>query len=183
MFGDPVTNPKDWEVEELGNILDFRTGKLDSNAAVENGKYPFFTCSRVPFAIDEYAFDCEALLLAGNNANADYWVKYYKGKFNAYQRTYVLNLKNRRVSYFYVQRALDLRLNELKRSSRGTNTKYLTLTILKPIKIQIPSIELQKEYEAFCKSQEKQAARLNAAFEEADNLFNSLLQRAFRGEL
>ena len=183
MFGDPVTNPKGWEVESLGDLVEFRTGKLDSNAAVENGRYPFFTCSRVPFSIDEYAFDCEALLLAGNNASADYWVKHYKGKFNAYQRTYILNLKNERISYFYMQKALDLRLNELKQSSRGTNTKYLTLTILKPIKIQLPNIEVQDKYEAFCRSQETQRGRLTQAFEQSENLFNSLLQRAFRGEL
>ena len=183
MFGDPVTNPKGWEVESLGDLVEFRTGKLDSNAAVENGRYPFFTCSRVPFSIDEYAFDCEALLLAGNNASADYWVKHYKGKFNAYQRTYILNLKNERISYFYMQKALDLRLNELKQSSRGTNTKYLTLTILKPIKIQLPNIEVQDKYEAFCRSQETQRGRLTQAFEQSENLFNSLLQKAFRGEL
>ncbi len=45
------------------------------------------------FRIDRYAFDQEALLLAGNNAAGKYDVKYYKGKFNAYQRTYVLGLK------------------------------------------------------------------------------------------
>ena len=38
-------------------------------------------------------FDQEALLLAGNNAAGKYDVKYYKGKFNAYQRTYVLGLE------------------------------------------------------------------------------------------
>jgi len=92
MFGDPVTNPMGLPKETLKSAFEFNTGKLDSNAAVEGGKYPFFTCARETFAIDDYAFDCEALLLAGNNANADYSVKHYKGKFNAYQRTYVITV-------------------------------------------------------------------------------------------
>ncbi|MEM8642260.1 MAG: restriction endonuclease subunit S [Cyanobacteria bacterium P01_G01_bin.54] len=183
MFGDPVTNPKGWDLKELGDILDFKTGKLDSNAAIEGGVYPFFTCSRVPFQIDSYAFDCEALLLAGNNANADYWVKHYSGKFNAYQRTYVLTTKNQDHSYTYFQKTLELRLNELKRSSKGTNTKYLTLAILKPIKVQIPPLSLQEKYEEFCQKIYSQVNQADKALNESENLFNSLLKRAFRGEL
>jgi type I restriction enzyme S subunit len=60
---------------------------------VENGEYPFFTCSRKIFSINKYAFDCKAVLLAGNNASGDFNVKYYEGKFNAYQRTYVITIK------------------------------------------------------------------------------------------
>jgi hypothetical protein len=48
----------------LGDLVDIRTGKLDANAAVENGQYPFFTCSRETFAINKFAFDCEALAKA-----------------------------------------------------------------------------------------------------------------------
>src|SRR5690606_26261388 len=63
---------------DLGSLVDIKTGKLNSNAAVENGKYPFFTCSREVYAIDNYAFDLEAILLAGNNASGDFNVKHYK---------------------------------------------------------------------------------------------------------
>jgi type I restriction enzyme S subunit len=59
----------------LGDLVDIKTGKLDANAAVEGGQYPFFTCSREIYAIDKYAFDCEAILLAGNNAVGDFNVK------------------------------------------------------------------------------------------------------------
>ena len=92
LFGDPVSNPRKWPQEYLDTFFHFTTGKLDSNAAVASGQYPFFTCSRENLRIDTFAFDCEALLLAGNNASADYSVKHYKGKFNAYQRTYCLVL-------------------------------------------------------------------------------------------
>ena len=99
---------------------------MDSNAAVEGGKYPFFTCARETSAIDDYAFDCEALLLAGNNANADYSVKHYKGRFNAYQRTYVITINESALTYAYARLVLEYLLGDLKRFSKGTNTKYLT---------------------------------------------------------
>lgn len=118
MFGDPVTNPKGWPVETLGELIDFATGKLDSNAAEENGEYPFFTCSRTPSRINTYAFDCEALLLAGNNAAGQYWVKHYVGRFNAYQRTYVLRVKSGLCDYTYMKQVIQSRLLDLQRMSK-----------------------------------------------------------------
>ncbi len=83
-----LTPKDDWECKKLGDICSINTGKLDANAMVENGKYPFFTCSKEIFSIDKYSYDCEALLMTGNGDIGD--IKYYKGKFDAYQRTYVL---------------------------------------------------------------------------------------------
>ncbi|PTJ34077.1 restriction endonuclease subunit S, partial [Staphylococcus simulans] len=84
----------DWQTTTLGQLSDITTGSLDANAMVPNGKYKFFTCARETYQIDKYAFDTEALLISGNGANVGY-IHYYKGKFNAYQRTYVLdNIQN-----------------------------------------------------------------------------------------
>lgn len=94
------------------DVFDTTTGKLDSNAAVENGIYPFFTCSKEVLRIDKYAFEQKALLLAGNNAAGKYDVKYYNGKFNAYQRTYVLRLKEN-WSYRLFQYQLEDKLEYL----------------------------------------------------------------------
>ena len=79
----------DWEIKKLGNICKIQTGKLDANAKVENGEYPFFTCDSQPYRIDTFAFDEEAILISGNGSLVGH-INYYKGKFNAYQRTYVL---------------------------------------------------------------------------------------------
>ena len=73
----------------LSDVCKIDTGKLDANQMVTEGKYKFFTCSREDFYIDSYAFDCEAILISGNGDVG--FSKYYKGKFNAYQRTYVLH--------------------------------------------------------------------------------------------
>jgi type I restriction enzyme S subunit len=84
----------EFKVSKLGNLCIFKTGKLNSNKAVDGGVYPFFTCSQETFAINQYSFDQKAILLAGNNAAGKYSVKYYDGKFDAYQRTYVISIKN-----------------------------------------------------------------------------------------
>ena len=183
MFGDPVTNPMGLRRETLKSAFEFTTGKLDSNAAVEGGKYPFFTCARETSAIDDYAFDCEALLLAGNNANADYSVKHYKGRFNAYQRTYVITINESALTYAYARLVLEYLLGDLKRFSKGTNTKYLTMVILNRMPILVPPLDLQRRFAAVVESIEQQKARQRTHLAELDTLFASLQSRAFRGDL
>jgi len=146
MFGNPVTNPKGWGVIPWEGVFDTKTGKLDSNAAVEGGEYPFFTCAKDWLWIDKYAYDCEALLLAGNNAAGVYDVKHYKGKFNAYQRTYILQLKDANWSYPLFKYQLEDRLQYLQSQSKGTNTRYLTMGILNSLAFIVPPKELQDEF-------------------------------------
>jgi type I restriction enzyme S subunit len=183
LFGDPVANPMGLSKKTLETAFQFTTGKLDSNAANEGGEYPFFTCARETFAIDEYAFDCEALLLAGNNANADYSVKHYKGKFNAYQRTYVITVDETILTYEYARFALEYMLGDLKRFSKGTNTKYLTMVILNRMPILVPSLDEQRGFAAIVESVERQKAAQRTHLAELDALFAALQHRAFRGEL
>jgi type I restriction enzyme S subunit len=93
----------DTEKVLLGDFVNITTGKLDENAAVDGGQYPFFTCSRQIYAINKYSFECEAILLAGNNAVGDFNVKHYKGRFDAYQRTYVITVNNQnRILYRFL---------------------------------------------------------------------------------
>lgn len=183
MFGDPVRNPKNWAQENLGDFFHFRTGKLDSNAAVADGEYPFFTCAKEDFRIDKFAFDCEALLLAGNNANADYSVKHYKGKFNAYQRTYVITLKNAGNSYKYAAFVLENQLAELKRMSKGSSTKYLTMELLNRIRIPVPPQSLQSHFASRIAATHRIRLASTASLAELETLFASLQHRAFGGEL
>ena len=127
--------PEKWIVNDYETSLDFKTGKLNSNAADVNGLYPFFTCSSETFKTNTFSFDTEALLLAGNNASAIYPFKYFKGKFDAYQRTYVITPKSEIVSIYQAYFAVLSELDGFKGTSSGTATKFLTMKILNPLRI------------------------------------------------
>lgn len=133
----------EWKEVTLGEIAIFKTGKLNSNAAISNGEYPFFTCSPETLRINNYAFDQEAILLAGNNADGNFSIKYYKGKFNAYQRTYVITPIRGKVDVKFLYYALSLCLKQFKNMSQGTSTKFLTVTILNSFSVLLPSISDQ----------------------------------------
>lgn len=182
MFGDPVRNEKGWELKSWDKIFNTTTGKLNSNAMDANGKYPFFTCAKEVFRIDNYSYDCEALLLAGNNASADYDVKYYKGKFDAYQRTYILTLKEYN-NYLYFKEVLENYLLEMKQISKGTNTRYLTLKLLNTFNLPVPPISLQNEFEDKVETIEKQKELLNQSLELLEENYKSIMDKAFKGQL
>lgn len=147
-------NDKDYPVMKWDEVFNTTTGKLDSNCAVDNGRYPFFTCSKEVLRIDDYSFNQKALLLAGNNAAGKYDVKFYEGKFNAYQRTYVLDLKID-ASYQLFKYQLEDKLGYLQQQSLGGLTKYLTLKILQSLTFIIPSMDKQKEFDMFVKEVDK----------------------------
>ncbi|MCW8335754.1 restriction endonuclease subunit S [Vibrio paucivorans] len=183
MFGDPLDPNSKVMTLPMTEVFNITTGKLNSNAAVEGGQYPFFTCAKEIFAIDDYAFEQEALLLAGNNAQADYDVKHFSGKFNAYQRTYVLTLKDKQQSYPFYKFALEYQLKNLKRFSKGSNTKYITMEIMERTMLPVPSNTLQHE---FVQKYSKKAELLKSYSLQANSLnsnFNSLSQKAFSGQL
>ena len=139
--------PKGWELEFYENVMDFKTGKLNSEAAVSNGKYPFFTCSNETFKTDTFSFDIEAVILAGNNASAIYPLKYFVGKFDAYQRTYVVTTKCDSLSNKQIFFTLKSELDNFKGISSGTATKFLTMNILNNLKIIIADKQTHDKFE------------------------------------
>lgn len=173
---------------QLGELVDIKTGKLNANAAAENGAYPFFTCSRETYSIDHYTFDCEAILLAGNNAVGDFNVKHYKGKFNAYQRTYIITVnKKNLILYRFLYFQLLKSLRELKSQSVGAGTKFLKLGMIQDLKISVPNMDDQQSILKILEEVSAETQRLEAIYKRKikalQELKQSILQRAFTGEL
>lgn len=126
---------------KLGSLVKVRTGKLDANAAVSGGCYPFFTCSKEVSEIDTYAYDCECVLVAGNG---DLNVKYYNGKFNAYQRTYIVERASSEINMRYLYHFLSCYVDVLRRQSIGGVIKYIKLGNLTEADIKLPDKETQE---------------------------------------
>jgi len=127
----------------LGNICEITTGKLDANAMEENGKYRFYTCAREYYFINRYEFDTEALLISGNGANVGY-IHHYKGKFNAYQRTYVL--MNIKIDIVFLKYFLESNLyKRINREKNSGNTPYITMPTLHDMPIAYPSLQEEQQ--------------------------------------
>lgn len=128
----------------LTSCCNIKTGKLDSNAAVSNGQYPYFTCAPEPLLIDHYAYDDNVILLAGNNASGNFHCRRFTGKFNAYQRTYVISAKpGYDIDYLFYN--IKLNLKHFRKISQGSQTKFLTMKMLNSF--TIPNIPFDEQVE------------------------------------
>ncbi len=171
-----------WEFINLGETCKkIKTGKLDANAMVENGKYRFYTCAKDYYFIDDYAFDTEALLVSGNGANVGY-VHYYKGKFNAYQRTYVLYDFTQNI--IFIKYILDLFLKtRIKEEVREGNTPYITMDTLTDMGIKIPAIKEQKAIAEILTTADEEIVGLEKKLEIIKNQKKFLLNNLITGTI
>jgi type I restriction enzyme S subunit len=177
---------KHWKNKKWDELFNTKTGKLNSNSMEENGEYPFFTCSKDIFRINKYAFDCEALLLAGNNAAGVYDVKYYNGKFNAYQRTYILTLVDKDNDYQFFKYCLEQKLKLMKYLSKGSNTRFLTIKILSTLNFLVPLKNEQERIINELKLKSEAIKKIHSYLYEQSSYINalpsSILRKAFNGE-
>jgi type I restriction enzyme S subunit len=142
-------NTGEWEPKLLGDLVkSFKTGKLDANAMVENGQYRFYTCAKNHYQIDRYAFEGEALLVAGNGAYLGY-IHHYIGKFNAYQRTYVL--QKFQANVVFLRCLLDRYLpSRIQFEKKDGNTPYIVLSTLTEMPLVIPQDPDEQQRIAAC---------------------------------
>jgi type I restriction enzyme S subunit len=176
--------PEGWQVVCLGKLASFQTGKLNSNAAKPNGIYPFFTCSQEIFRTDTYSFDTECVLLAGNNANGIFHIKYFKGKFDVYQRTYVIRSLNQNLATnYYLYFAIKAQLEHLKSISTGAATKFLTLTILNNLKITVSIPDIQDKFAKFISVAFSEIELLQAKNANLRQTRDLLLPKVISGEI
>lgn len=126
--------PEGWRKVGLSNIAPIITGKKDANFGTQDGNYLFFTCSQEPIKSSAYSFNCDAVILAGNG---DFNVKLYRGKFEAYQRTYVFSpfeADNLYLLYFAVVDSM----RQLFQGASGSTINFLTKRMLEEIQVYVP---------------------------------------------
>jgi len=172
---------EEWKKEKLGKICNITTGKLDANAMVKNGKYRFYTCAREYFHIDEYAFDKEVLLISGNGANVGY-IHYYNGKFNAYQRTYVLSEFSQNIIFlkYYLNKYLKKRI--ISEVNEG-NTPYIRLSTLSGMPLRLPSLQEQKAIATILSTADEEIRLLETQLSALQAQKKGLMQQLLTGKI
>ncbi|MBQ8387222.1 MAG: restriction endonuclease subunit S [Paludibacteraceae bacterium] len=134
-----------WETKRLADFFNVITGKKDANYSTKDGVYPFFTCSQDILKAPNYSFEGAAILLAGNG---DFNVKRYIGKFEAYQRTYVLiPFEKRYHSFLYL--LIKYHLQEITGGSRGSVIKFITKGNIADFTFTMPPYSIDEKLSLF----------------------------------
>ncbi len=129
--------PSDFEVKTLGELTQLKVGNKNANHSSNQGKYPFFTCSNNPLKCETYQFEGKHIIISGNG---NFYVTHYDGKFDAYQRTYVVNPNNPN-HYVLIYLFVKSYTNYLKLQSRGSIIKFITKSDIENIKIVLPNLK------------------------------------------
>jgi len=206
MFGDPVTNPKGWEHHKLESLCGVGSSKrVFVSELVESG-VPFYRGTEVgklgeglpifPKLFITESHYKEVKAHGGVPKIGDLLMPSIcpDGRIFRVINEQPFYFKDGRVLWIKVDRAkissvfLRYLLKELffanyHNIASGTTFAELKIVALKKIKILLPPLVLQNEFEKRIEALNKQKAQAQDSLAQAEDLFNSLLQRAFKGEL
>ena len=172
----------EWKTKTLENICkNIKTGKLNANAMEKDGQYRFYTCAKDYYKINTYAFDGEAILISGNGAHVGY-VHYYNGKFNAYQRTYVLMDFTENI--LFIKYYLDIHLKyKINIENNKGNIPYIVLNTIKDMEIKFPSLEEQEKIGGYLSLLDAEIDNLKKQKELIKEMKIGAMQKLLSGEV
>lgn len=168
-----------WKKQGLSEIAPILTGKKDANFGTEDGEYLFFTCAQEPIKAPSFSFDCDAVILAGNG---DFNVKLYRGKFEAYQRTYVFSPFDSGHLYL-LYHAVRENMRQLFQGASGSTIKFLTKRMLEDITVYIPDEQLLKKYNDNAEAIQRKIECLKDSINKATEARDRLLPKLMSGEI
>ncbi len=199
MFGDPVTNPKGWEICKIGKITDVKTGKTPSREDEENygGDIRWVKTTEVRELIiketEEFLtkkgasqvsiFPKNTILIAMYGQGATRGRTALLGLPCATNQACAAIMPSEKYAPFYLWTLLRLSYERLRELGRGGNQPNLNLSMVKNFLIPMPPLEKQIYFQNIVLNLQSQRQKMDLNLQYHDNLFNSLLQRAFRGEL
>lgn len=200
MFGDPVTNPKGWEVIKLGDLGNWKSGGTPSRKISEyfEGSIPWLSSGELEkmYVSESKEFISEAAIIetsaklveSGSILLGMYDTAALKSSINKIplscnQAIAFCKLDESKATNLFVYSIIQIAKNHYKRLQRGVRQKNLNLSMIKSIEILNPPITLQNQFAERVQAIEQQKAQAQESLAKAEDLFNSLLQRAFKGEL
>lgn len=200
MFGDPVTNPKGWDVVEFNDV-----GKLDRGKSKHR-----------PRNAPELLGGDYPLIQTGDVANSSGYIRTYRTTYSELglkqskmwpegtlcitiaaniAKTGILTFPacfpdsvvgfkpNKRTCTEYIQVWLSFLQKTLEEQAPMAAQKNINLSILRKLKVPLPPFELQLQFASSCRKHESMKMKFYENITESENLFASLQQRAFKGEL
>ena len=171
--------PEGWEKKKLGEITLIKTGKRDANFGTTDGIYPFFTCSQEAIKAPSYSFDTSAVILAGNG---DFNVKLYRGKFEAYQRTYVIEANN--IDFLFLAYfCISKNIIKLKTGASGSTIKFLTKGMIESLDIWKPSENIIDLFNKVIEPMQGQKESLQSQIRLLTEARDRLLPKLISGEI
>ena len=200
MFGDPTRKPLKFQSAPLGKLGDWKSGGTPSRSKPEyfTGSIPWLSSGELNEMYNtgskeritkEAVLESNAKIIEPNSLLLGmYDTAALKSTITTKESTCnqaiaYSSLSEDIANVVYVYHAIQIGKEHFRRLQRGVRQKNLNLTMIKSLRIPLPPIKLQEQFATRIQKIEALEAKAETALAEADDLFNTLLQRAFRGEL
>lgn len=198
LFGDMILNPNSWEKVDLGTVCDVRDGTHDSpkyfaegiplvtSRNLSSGRIDFTDCNLICEAdynkINERSkVDLGDILMpmigtVGNpiivDIDAEFAIKNVALiKFSENSKVVNVFVKALLESDYFDRAVLD--------KVRGGTQKFISLGDIRRLNVCLPPLEVQKQFAAFVTQADKSKVAVQKALDEAQLLFDSLMQKYF----
>lgn len=188
MFGDPVTNPKGFELSKLGLLVENKDSKRvpvkSSDRDNMNGQFPYYGASGIIDYVDDFTHEGNNLLIGEDGANllarSTPIAFIAKGQYWVNNHAHVLGYNGKAILVFL---EFFINLIDLSPYVSGSAQPKLNRKNMDQIKVFCPPLELQNQFAERIQAIQAQKTKAQESLAKAEDLFNSLLQKAFKGEL
>jgi len=210
MFGDPGVNRKKWPVKKLEEYIEYmgdigsngsnemvaknlemldvedyaimiRTTNLTRNDFTNNIKY--VTQKTYEFFKKSKIYGGEIIMNKIGSAG-DFWLMPKLNRpVTLGLNQLVIRPKNLPTLYLFHYLSTDYGRMIVKAQAKGATTKSITKTAVKALPLMYPPVELQNKFVAIVEKTEALKTQYQQSLQELENLYGSLSQKAFRGEL
>jgi type I restriction enzyme S subunit len=188
MFGDPVSNPMNWNVKPFGDVVINKDSQRQPVKSLERaerkGIYPYYGASGIIDYVDNFLFDEKTLLISEdgmNLINRSTPIAFIaEGKYWVNNHAHVVS-DNGQVDLEFLRVLLNH--TNLDDFITGIDQMKLTQENMNKIPIPVPPRKLQNKFAEIVQKYERVRRQQREATRQAEHLFQTLLHRAFRGEL
>ena len=168
----------------ISKFLNIFTGKKNANETSPTGKYKFFSCAPESLLSDTYLCDSAAIIVAGNGAYTGR-TRFYDGKFELYQRTYGLTLKDgfekNNIYGLYVFMKTIFEPDKMG-GTHGSAIPYIVLSDLTDYKLKYNKVEFDR-FSNLVSGNIKMIQENEKSNEKLSELRDALLPKLMNGEI
>ena len=172
----------EWPRIRLKDVATFRSGSRNTNTAISDGEFPFFVCSNEVLRCDQFDFDGEAVIMAGNNADGVFHLHHFDGQFAARQRTYVIAPSTTRLDCSWLFHQLEMLQPKFQADAIGTTTRYVTIGMLRNAEIFLPDVDVQRTIAAALSDVDALLAKLDQFIAKKRDLKQAAMQQLLTGQ-
>jgi type I restriction enzyme S subunit len=204
MFGDPVSNPKGWSIDTLGNYCKkIQIGPFGSQlhmsdyvevgiplinpTNIKKGSIQYKSSVKITDekydSLPNYHLNIGDIVMARRGDLSKIGIVYREKSFCGTGSLYLRLKENINIVFCYWLLSHRSTVEKLYEQAQGVTMANLNKNIILKLPIVIPPIKLQNQFAERLSLIQEQKAIAQASLVKSEELFNSLMQKAFKGEL